>query len=125
MRKFLIVTCIIFIVIGISFLFLPLGTIGLVPTFLALIIGLILFLTSQKENDRRKRTPKILLGTIFLLIVFIIGKSMLIEEEVAIDQDFEEKLEKSNEENIQELENELNELDLDEEFSFEEDSVIL
>lgn len=120
MKKFLFVTSVIFIAISIAFLYLPLGTIGLIPSVIALILSLIVFFISTKGEEQKK--PKVLLAISILTIAIIIGKSTFIEEKIAVDKAFEEKMEQSEEENIQELENELEGLDL-EEFDPEEDSL--
>lgn len=111
MRRFLILTAVFFSLAGIVFAILPLGTIGLIPVILGLVFAVLTYFKSTP--GRKKILPKILIGLTLLLSVVIIGKETLIEDTVAVDASFEEKIEESNEENIQELENELEELDLE------------
>ena len=123
MRRFLILTAVFFSLAGIAFAILPLGTIGLIPVILGLIFAVLTYFKSTP--GRKKILPKILIGLTLLLSVVIIGKETLIEDTVAVDETFKEKIEESNQENIEELENELEELDLEEfnteDLNFEED----
>ena len=102
MRKLFLIIAIIFTVLGIIFAFLPLGTIALLPIGIALLFG---FLTFQKSDENQKKVVKavLLLASISMLVV--IGKELLIKDEVEKDVQFEKAKVESKKEDKKELEN--------------------
>ena len=88
MRKLFIVLAFIFAFIGIAFSILPLGTLALLPIGLALIFGLIAFL---KSDAQQKNVPKWILIVAGITLIIVVGKEILITDEVAKDEQFEQK----------------------------------
>ena len=101
MRKLFIVLAFIFAFIGIAFSILPLGTLALLPIGLALIFGLIAFL---KSDAQQKNVPKWILIVAGVTIIIVIGKEILITDEVAKDEQFEQKKIESKKEDLKDLE---------------------
>jgi multidrug transporter EmrE-like cation transporter len=95
MRKLFLVLGIIFTVLAIVFAALPMDTIAFLPTGLALIFCLLLL---KNSNDNQKKLPNLLLLLCVLSSVFILGKTLLIKDEVVLDTQFEkEKIETKKE----------------------------
>ncbi|MBK9223926.1 MAG: hypothetical protein IPO23_03345 [Flavobacterium sp.] len=101
MRKLFIVLAFIFAFIGIAFSILPLGTLALLPIGLALIFGLIAFL---KSDAQQKNVPKWILIVAGVTLIIVIGKEILITDEVAKDEQFEQKKIESKKEDLKDLE---------------------
>ena len=102
MRKLFIVLAFIFAFLGIAFTVLPLGTLALLPLGLALIFGCIAFLKSGADQ---KNVPKWIIIVVGITLVIVIGKETLIADEVAKDEQFEQKKIDSKKEDLQDLEN--------------------
>lgn len=102
MRKLFIVLAFIFAFLGIAFTVLPLGTLALLPLGLALIFGCIAFLKSDADQ---KNVPKWIIIVVGITLVIVIGKETLIADEVAKDEQFEQKKIDSKKEDLQDLEN--------------------
>lgn len=101
MRKlFLILSCI-FGVLGIVFTILPMDTLAFLPIGLALIFGL---LALKKSDDNQKKFPKIVLMVGAFCSLVVLGKTLLIEDEVAIDTQFEQQKIETKQEAKKELE---------------------
>ena len=100
MRKAVIVLAFIFAIIGIVFAILPMGTLGILPVGLSLFFGALAFYKSD-VNDRV--VPIWLLIVAGLTFVIIIVRS-LIPDEVAKDNDFEQKKIESKQEDMKDLE---------------------
>jgi preprotein translocase subunit SecG len=100
MRKALIVLAFIFVVIGIPFAILPLGTLGVLPAGLSLVFGLLAFFKSPAGH---KNVPKWLMILAGLLLVVIIAKAM-VPDEVVKDTEFEQKKIESKQEDLKDLE---------------------
>lgn len=101
MRKlFLILTCV-FGAIGIAFTILPMDTLAFLPIGLAIVFGL---LTLKKSEDSQKKFPKILLVITALCSVLVLGKTLLIEDEIATDTQFEQQKIETKQEAKKELE---------------------
>ena len=100
MRKALIVLAFIFAILGIVFVILPMGTLGVLPVGLSLIFGALAYVKSD-AND--KVVPKWLLIVAGLTLVVVIARSM-IPDEVAQDQQFEQKKIESKKEDMKDLE---------------------
>lgn len=101
MRKLFIVLAFIFAFIGIAFSILPLGTLALLPIGLALIFGLIAFL---KSDAQQKNVPKWILIVAGITLIIVVGKEILITDEVAKDEQFEQKKIESKKEDLKDLE---------------------
>ena len=101
MRKLFIVLAFIFAFLGIAFSILPLGTLALLPLGLALIFGIIAFL---KSDANQKSVPKWILIVIGIAFIIVIGKETLIPDEVAKDEQFEQKEIESKKEDLKDLE---------------------
>lgn len=100
MRKVFIVLAVLFVLIGIVFVILPMGTMGVLPTGLALIFSGLAFYISEAGA---KKFPKWLLIISALLLVIVIGKAMM-PDEVAPDTEFEQKKIESKTEDLKDLE---------------------
>lgn len=88
MRKlFLILSCV-FGALGIAFTILPMDTLAFLPIGLAIIFGL---LALKKSEESQKKFPKILLLIGALCSVVVLGKILLIEDEVEKDPEFEKQ----------------------------------
>lgn len=106
MRKLFLALAILFTVLAIVFSVLPLDTIAFLPIGLALIFCLLLL---KKSDDNQKKLPKVLLFICVLSSVFVLGKTLLIKDEVVQDTQFEQQ----KIENKQEAKKELEELEKD------------
>ena len=100
MRKALVVLAFIFVILGIVFAILPMGTLGILPTALAIIFAGIAFIKSDTEQ---KNVPKWLLIVAGLTLVIIVIRSM-IPDEVQQDAQFEQKKIESKQEDLKDLE---------------------
>lgn len=101
MRKLFLVLGIIFTVLAIIFSLLPLDTIAFLPIGLALVFCLLLL---RKSNGNQKMLPKILLFICALSSVFVLGKTLLIKDEVVQDTQFEQQKIETKQEAKKELE---------------------
>ncbi len=101
MRKVFNVLAVLFIIVGIIFAILPMGTLGLLPVGLAVIFSGLAFIIS---DDDKKKFPKILLLISALLLVVVMIKAYAIPNEVAEDTQFEQQKVESNIEDIKDLE---------------------
>lgn len=102
MRKLLVVLGIVFTVLAIVFSVLPMDTIAFLPIGLALIFGLLLL---KKSNEKQKILPNILLLLCVLSSVFVVGKTLLVKDQVEKDVKFEQQKVEENKEAKKELEN--------------------
>jgi predicted histidine transporter YuiF (NhaC family) len=95
MRKSLVVLAIIFTTLAIIFSALPLDSIAFLPIGLAMIFCLLLL---KKSEANQKKIPNILLLLCVLSSVFVLGKILIIKDEVEKDTKFEiEKIETKKE----------------------------
>ena len=104
MRKIFLVLASVFTTLSIVFAFLPLGTLGLIPIVIALLFG---YLAFQKSDDSQKKLVKVLLLFSTLSLIAVIGKEVLVQDEIAKDAVFEkEKIEtkKESQKELEELE---------------------
>ena len=101
MRKFLVISAIIFALSGIVFTILPLGTIAFLPIGIAVILSA---LAIQKSRNSQRKLPKIILFISFLTLLVVIGKVIFIKDVVKSDSQFELKKEESKKEDIKDLE---------------------
>nr|WP_294773612.1 hypothetical protein [uncultured Flavobacterium sp.] len=101
MRKLFLILACLFAVLGIAFTVLPLDTIAFLPIGLALVFGL---LTLKQSQDTQKKFPKILLVIGALCSLAVLGKTLLIKDEVATDTQFEQQKIETKQEAQKELE---------------------
>jgi len=100
MRKLLIVLTIVFTLIGLLFTVLPMGTMAVLPMGIALVLAVF---THLKSTESQKSISKYLLIFTVFVLLFIVGKVVLIQDEVADDVQFEEAKSESTMEAIDEL----------------------
>jgi|SRR6218665_1415526 len=101
MRKLLLFLAILFTVLAIVFAVLPLDTIAFLPIGVALIFCLLLL---RKSDETQKKLPKILLLFCAVSSVYVLGKTILIKDEVVQDVQFEQQKIETKQEAKQELE---------------------
>jgi hypothetical protein len=101
MRKLFIGLALLFAILGIVFAVLPMGTLALLPIGLALIFAFIAFIQS---DINQKSLPKWILVVAGLTLIIVIGKVSLVEDEVAKDEQFEQKKVESKLEDLKDLE---------------------
>jgi hypothetical protein len=101
MRKLLIGLAIIFTILSVIFSALPLDTIAFLPIGLAIIFCLLLL---KKSNTNQKKLPNFLLLLCALSSLFILGKLLLIKDEVLKDAKFEKEKIETKKETKKELE---------------------
>ncbi len=100
MRKAFIVLSFIFALLGVVFVILPMGTLGLLPVGLSLVFGGLAYTKSQ-ANDRS--VPKYLLIAGGILLVAVIVRVMM-PDEVAKDTELEQHKIESKQEDLKDLE---------------------
>ncbi len=101
MRQLFFVIAVFFSILSAVFIFLPLGTLALLPVGIALVFGLLALRKSDLSQE--KRVKLFLAITIFSLIV-IVGKAIFITDAVEKDQQFETQKLESKDEAQKELE---------------------
>ena len=101
MRKLFLILGISFTVLAIAFSVLPMDTLAFLPIGLALVFCLLLL---KKSNENQKIIPNILLLLCVLSSVFVLGKTLLIKDEVENDRLFEQQKIETKQEAKQELE---------------------
>jgi hypothetical protein len=100
MRKAFVVLAFIFAILGIVFVILPMGTLGVLPVGLSLLFAALAFAKSAASN---RNVPKWLLIIAGLTLVFVIIRAMM-PDEVEQDVQFEQKKVESKQEDLQDLE---------------------
>lgn len=101
MRKLFLILGISFTVLAIAFSVLPMDTLAFLPIGLALVFCLLLL---KKSNENQKIIPNILLLLCVLSSVFVLGKTLLIKDEVQKDIRFEKQKIETKQEAKKELE---------------------
>jgi hypothetical protein len=101
MRKLLLILAIIFSSLGIVFAVLPFDTLALLPIGLGLVFA---FLAFWKSDGLQKKLPKWLLIVSSVCVVFVLGKTFLIKDEVAVDSQFEKHKTETKKEDLKDLE---------------------
>lgn len=100
MRKIALLLAYLFCALSVLFIVLPMGTLGLIPVALTLILsGFAWF----KSNAQQKKVPAILFVLSTAILVFIVVRS-LIPDEVAPDQQFEQRKEINKKQDLEDLE---------------------
>ena len=77
------------------------GTIALLPTILTLIFSVLAFLNS---TGKQKLIPRIVLIIAILTMMVVLGKAVLVKNNVLNDKQFEQKKEENKKENMKDLE---------------------
>ncbi len=88
MRKLFLILALVFTVLAIVFSVLPMDTLAFLPVGLAIAFSLLLL---RKSEDGQKKFPKVLLFIGVLCSTYVMGKTLLIKDEVAKDTKFEEQ----------------------------------
>jgi len=101
MRKFFIISSIVFAILGIVFTILPLGTIAVLPVGIAILAAILAFIKSSME---KRMLPRIILIISATTLLVVIGKAVLVKDKVTVDKQFEIKKEESKKEDIKDLE---------------------
>ncbi len=110
MRTFFIILSILAAILGIIFTVLPLENFAFIP----IVAGIIFALLARKSStENQKKFPKILIIVFSILLIAAVAKKLFIKNEIAIDKEYEERIEKSEEKALEELENLENELEDD------------
>ena len=101
MRRLFLILASVFTVLALIFSIMPMDTLAFLPIGLALIFSLLLL---KKSEDQQKRFPKTLLFVAVLCSTFVVGKTLLVKDEVAKDAQFEEQKIETKKEAKKELE---------------------
>lgn len=101
MRKALIISTIVFVVLGIILTILPMGTIAFLPVGIAVILSILAVI---KSKESQKKFPKILLFISIVILLAAIGKDVLVKDKVTVDQQFIKEKEDSKQEAQKDLE---------------------
>lgn len=111
MKKLVLIIAAIIATLALILAFTPTDTIPLLPAIIGLVLGFIALKMYQKAQTSTK-VPKVVIALSFLAATIVCGKSLFIEDTVAVDKAFEEKKEETKED-IEELNDlqELNELE--------------
>ena len=100
MRKIALLLAFLFCALSVLFIVLPMGTLGLIPVALTLVLS---GLAWAKSNATQKKVPFILLILSSIILVFIVVRS-LIPDEVATDKQFEQRKEINKKQDLEDLE---------------------
>jgi membrane-bound ClpP family serine protease len=101
MRKALNIVAIVFLVLGVAFTILPMGTIALLPIGLTVLTAAVSFWQSK---DKQRILPRIVLVLSVITFLVVIGKDVFVKDEVKVDQQFEQKKIESQKEDMKDLE---------------------
>ncbi len=101
MRKLSLILASVFGALAITFTILPMDTLAFLPIGLALVFGL---LTLKKSEENEKKFPKIIVLTVAFCSVVVLGKTLLIKDEIATDAQFEQQKIETKQEARKELE---------------------
>jgi hypothetical protein len=100
MKKLFLILGIITTLIALIFAFLPLGSIALLPALAALLFTFLAFKLSETKTSFIKG----MLALAAMLVLVGLGKTFFTTEEVVIEEAYEEKMETSKKEALEELE---------------------
>ena len=100
----------IFGILGLALSFLPLGTIDIIPAAIGLLFGLIAYLLSKSTGVRRKLVFSVIIISLAAILISVFTV-LFMENQVAEDLKFEEKLEQSVEDASDDLEEALEDID--------------
>jgi len=106
----LLVLGLIFGILGFILSLLPLGTIDLIPSLLAIFIGVLVYLLTKKTKIRRKLVITVIIVSAMALLISLFTE-IFFTNKIAEDEKFEERIEQSEEESVEELEEALEDLE--------------
>ena len=101
MRKLFLVIAGIFTTLSIVFVFLPLGTLALIPIGIAILFGI---LALKKSDIKQQKVVKVILIFAILSLVFLVGKEVFNKDEIVVDKQFDTKKVESEKEAKKDLE---------------------
>ncbi len=101
MRKIVLLLAYLFCALSVLFIVLPMGTLGLIPVALTLILSGFAWV---KSNAAQKKVPVILFLISSAILLFIVARSF-IPDEVAPDKQFEQRKEINKKQDLEDLEN--------------------
>ncbi len=107
MRKTILILAVIFTILSVVFSVLPFDTLALAPIGLALVF---IFIAFRKSSAEQRKITKILFIIAYISAVVVIGKTFLIKDKVAIDNQFEQQKKDAKQEAKKELEDLENDL---------------
>lgn len=107
MRKTILILAVIFTILSVVFSVLPFDTLALAPIGLALVF---IFIAFRKSSAEQRKITKILFIIAYISSVVVIGKTFLIKDKVAIDNQFEQQKKDAKQEAKKELEDLENDL---------------
>jgi hypothetical protein len=94
MRKVLLILAYIMTALALVFSIVPMDTLAFLPIGIALLCSLVVL---KKSTDSNRMIPKVLLTISVLCSLFVLGKMLLIKDEVAKDVQFEQhKVQENN-----------------------------
>ena len=97
------IIAIIGLIITIAFTIFPIGNLTLFPAIITILCGVILLKVYLKEGNNTL-FPKIVIGIAAVGAIISICRSVLITDTIAVDESFEIRQEKSNEDAVKDLE---------------------
>jgi len=101
MKKLFLILALLFCLIAIVFTVLPTGTFALLPIVPALLFS---FLTFRKSEGKMFHASRLILFVSAAMLLIVIAKEVLIQDEVVADKQFEQKKIESEKETVKELE---------------------
>jgi hypothetical protein len=101
MRKLFLILTYVFTVLAIIFSVMPMDTLAFLPIGLAIASGLVLL---KKSPTAQKKIPQIVLFVAVICSVYVLGKTLLIKDEVAKDTKFEQQKIENKKEDKKDLE---------------------
>jgi EamA domain-containing membrane protein RarD len=107
MRKTFLILAVIFTIISVIFSVLPFDTLALAPIGLALVF---IFIAFQKSETEQRKITKILFTIAYICAIIVLGKTFLIKDKVAVDNQFEQQKMDAKQEakkDLEDLENDL------------------
>ena len=91
------------IIITIALTITPVGNLTIFPAIITILCGVILYKIYKKDGNNTV-FPKFIIGIAILGVLISSGKALLTTDKVADDQKFKQRQEKSNQENVEDLE---------------------
>ncbi len=88
MRKTFFILSVIFVLISITFSILPLDTLALLPIGIGLIC---IFIAFKKSDVSQRKVLKWFFAITYICGLFVLGKTYLVKDEVAVDTTFEQQ----------------------------------
>jgi thiol:disulfide interchange protein len=107
MRRTFLILAVIFTILSVVFSVLPFDTFALAPIGLSLVF---IFIAFRKSSAKQRKITKILFVIAYICAIFVLGKTFLIKDKVAIDNQFEQQKKDAKQEAKKELEDLENDL---------------